>query len=72
MVYIYIYIYIPIKNTNIKKYYKLKILPNKSYIKKGKSILANIKINDLFAKEKLDLRQFFSRLEEVNINKLLS
>ena len=34
------------------------ILPNKSYIKNGKSIVANIKMSDLFTKEKLDLGNF--------------
>ena len=58
-------IYIPIKNTDVTKYYKLKILPNRSYTKEGKSIVTNIKISDLFTKEKLNLRQFLSRLEEV-------
>ena len=65
-------IYIPIKNTDVRKCYKLKILLNKSYKKKRKSIVANIKISGLLTKEKLDLRQFFCRLEEVasklNIN----
>ena len=47
-----------IKNTDVKKYYTIYIiLPSESYIKKGKSIVANIKISDLFNKEKLDLRQ---------------
>ena len=38
----------PIKNTDVRKYYKLKILHNKNYIKKGKSVVAGININDLF------------------------
>ena len=67
-------IYVPIKNSDVRKYYKLKIYPNKCYIKKGKSIVACININDIFTKEKLDLGQFFSRLEKaaskLNIKKL--
>ena len=54
---------VPIKNSDVRKYYKLKICPNKYYIKKGKSRLASININDIFTKEKLDLGQIFSRFE---------
>lgn len=58
-------IYVPINNTDVRKYCKLKITPGRCYIKRGKSIIAYIPINDLFTNEKLDLGQFFSRLEEV-------
>ena len=33
--------------------------------KEGKSVLANININDIFIKEKIIPGQFFSRLEKV-------
>ena len=65
------------KEHNIKKpkiYIPIKTFPNKCYTKKGKSILASIKMNDTFTSEKFDLGQFFSRLEKVagslNISKL--
>ena len=62
-------IYIPIKNSDVRKYYKLKIYPQKCYIKKAKLIITDINRNDIFTIEKIDLGQVFSRLEKV-INKL--
>lgn len=58
-------IYVPLNNTDVRKYCKLKISPLKCYIKRGKSIIAYIQINDLFNNGKLDLGKFLPRLEEV-------
>ena len=67
-------VYLPILNTDVRKYCKLRIIPAKCYIKRGKSILVYIQMNDLFINGKLDLGQFFPRLEEVankhNIKKI--
>lgn len=58
-------IYVPLSNADVRKFFKLKITPGRCYIKRGKSLVAYIQINDLFINEKLDLGQFFSRLEKV-------
>ena len=50
-------IYVPIKHSDVKKYYKLKVYPNTFYLKKGKSILASINLNDIFTKKKFDSRK---------------